>query len=953
MKTISVMRRLLVGASLAALSTHAFAQEAAEPNANAVEEVVVTGSRIVRNGNNAPTPVTVATVEALQTNTPSNIPDALNKLPAFAGSRGQATLGAGSAPNQGNYLNLRGFGVERTLILMDGRRVPSTNAAGNVDTNTLPQMLIQRVDVVTGGASAVYGSDAVTGVVNFVLDKKFTGLKGVVQGGVSSRGDNNSWRGGLAGGSDIFDRGHVIWSVEHYQSDGIKSKYDRPLGDGIYQEAGAGTAANPFHIVKNGRVSNTSFGGLILNGPLAGQMFMPGGALATFNPGTPTGNTNLASGGDGGYVQGNTLLARLRTDQAFGRFEYQLSDDVTGFMQVAAAESRVVYRGRNVSRGAAGTANAITIYSGNAFLPASVQSALTATNTASFNLGRYDKDFGQLAEIDALTDGLQTTVGLQGKFKDRWNWETYYTHGEGRVRMPTRYNVNNPRFYAAIDAVKDGGGNIVCRVTLTNPGLYPGCVPMNIFGDGTPSAAAIKYVLGTTQFQTINKMDDAAFNVTGDLFNTWAGPVSVAAGYEYRSQSMVQTTNANPQTAIDTTGLRGFNSNTQAWTQNIVAPTQGSNSVWEANIEAVVPLLKDVALVKNLEFNGAFRYTDYSTSGVAKTWKLGLNYSPIDDVRFRLVRSRDIRAPTLNDLYGGQTIALTGYTDLHTGVAGFVNGSSQGNPNLLPEVADNEVAGVVYQPHWLPGFSISLDYYNIVINNAIGSVGGNNTATQQECERSGGTSILCSLYIRPNGFSDRSAANYPTMILTQSLNIAKTYTHGVDLEASYNFNLEDIHSPVPGSLDLRMLLSNQPVLKSRALPSAVTLNQAGAASLGPGSVAPAKYRLNFSANYRLENFQAGVSIRYWSSLKPSSNPTLVYSDPNIPAITYVDMNLSYDLTYANHKATAFVSVANLFDKDPPVYASTSFTGNPGFFYPTPTGYDVVGRYFTTGLRFKF
>jgi outer membrane receptor protein involved in Fe transport len=477
---------------------------------------------------------------------------------------------------------------------------------------------------------------------------------------------------------------------------------------------------------------------------------------------------------------------------------------------------------------------------------------------------------------------------------------------------------------------------------------------MNIFGDGRPSQAAINYVLGTTQFQTINKMDDAAFNVTGDLFNTWAGPVSVAAGYEYRSQSMVQTTSDNPQDFPDFTGLRGgFNTSTQAWTQNIVAPAQGSNSVWEANVEAVVPLLKDVTLVKNLEFNGAFRYTDYSTSGVAKTWKLGLNYSPIDDLRFRLVQSRDIRAPTLNDLYGGQTVALTGYTDLHTQVAGFTNSSSQGNPDLKPEVADNTVAGVVYQPHWLPGFSLSVDYYNVVINNAIGSVGGNNTATQQECERSNGTSILCSLYVRPNGFSDRSAANYPTLIITQNLNIAKTYTHGIDVESGYTLDLGDLHSPVPGVLDFRALLSYQPVLKSRSLPSAVTLNQAGAASLGPGAVAPQEYRLNLSVNYRLDAFQANVGVRYWSKLRPSSNPTLVYSDPNIPSITYVDLSLSYDLAYDSHKATAFLSVSNLFDKAAPVYASTSFTGNPGFFYPTPTGYDVVGRYFTTGLRFRF
>ena len=952
MKTISTSRLLLMSASVMAIGTQAFAQTA-EQKPTDVQEIVVTGSRIVRNGYSAPTPITVATVEQLQATTPSNIPDALNKLPAFSGSRGQQSLGNGASPNQGNYLNLRAFGIERTLVLLDGRRVPSSNIAGNVDTNTLPQLLVQRVDIVTGGASAVYGSDAVTGVINFVLDKKFTGLKGVVQGGISAQNDDRSWRGGLAGGADVFDRGHVIWSVEHYQSDGIKSKYDRPLGAGIYQEAGKGTAASPFVTVANGRVSNTSFGGLITTGPFAGQMFLPDGTLTKFNPGTPTGNTNLASGGDGGYVIGNALLARLRTDQFFGRFEYEFSPKVTGFIQAAAGEARTVYRGQNESR-AAGGANAINIYSGNAFLPANVQAGLDAAKVASFNLGRYNSDFGNAIEMDALTTGLQLTMGLQGKYDDKWNWEGYYTHGEGRVRLPSRYNVNNPRFYAAIDAVKDASGNIVCRVTITNPGLYPGCVPMNLFGDGRPSKAAMNYIFGTTQFQTTNRIDDVAFNVSGDVFSTWAGPVSVAAGYEYRSQSMVQSTSDNPNTRPDFTGLRGpFTTGTQVWTRNVVAPASGSNTVWEMNAETAVPLLKDVFLAKNLELNGAYRYTDYKTSGVAKTWKVGLNYSPFEDLRFRLVRSRDIRAPTLNDLYAGKSLSITGYTDLHTGVAGFTNTSSQGNPNLVPEVADTDVAGLVYQPHWLPRFNISVDYYNIVIENAIGSVGGNNTATQQECERSNGTSPLCSLYVRPLPFSDRSAANYPTTILNQSLNIANTYTHGVDVETSYNFDLADIAAPLAGNVDLRLLVSHQPVIKSRALPTAVTLNQAGAASLGPGSPAPAEYRVNLSLGYKLNKLSTNLTFRHWTELHPSSNPTLVYSDPNIPAITYVDLNVSYDVAWRDHAGSLFLTVTNLTDQDAPLYASTSFTGNPGFAYPTPYGYDVIGRYFTTGLRFKF
>ena len=197
--------------------------------------IVVTGSRIVRNGNSAPTPVTVVSAEQLAATTPTNIPDALNKLPAFTGSRSPNTIATGTNPGTGNYLNLRAFGTQRTLILLDGRRVPPTSYDGTVNVDVLPQALMQRVDVVTGGASAVYGSDAVTGVVNFVLDKRFEGLKGVAQGGISSRNDDESWKVGLAGGISLFGgRGHLIGSVEHTDRQGIPSKFDRPYGEGIY-----------------------------------------------------------------------------------------------------------------------------------------------------------------------------------------------------------------------------------------------------------------------------------------------------------------------------------------------------------------------------------------------------------------------------------------------------------------------------------------------------------------------------------------------------------------------------------------------------------------------------------------------------------------------------------------------------------------------------------------------
>ena len=220
---------VILGVPVVVLAQSPATQSAVEQGV--LEEVVVTGSRVITNGDNSPTPVTVVTTEELAVTTPSNVPDALNKLPVFSGSRGQQTLGNASQNSTGNFLNLRGVGIIRTLILFDGHRVPPTAADGTVDTNTIPQLLLQRVDVVTGGASAVYGSDAVTGVVNFVVDKKFNGLKAQGQAGRSVFGDNATVRFGIAGGMDVAGgRGHIEGSAEHYNSDGIPYKTDRAAG---------------------------------------------------------------------------------------------------------------------------------------------------------------------------------------------------------------------------------------------------------------------------------------------------------------------------------------------------------------------------------------------------------------------------------------------------------------------------------------------------------------------------------------------------------------------------------------------------------------------------------------------------------------------------------------------------------------------------------------------------
>lgn len=938
---------LVPGLAQAQVQAQAQAQDDQASGSDAAattQGIVVTGSRVISNGNNSPTPVTIVSTEQMAATTPSNVPDALNKLPVFSNSRGAQTLGNAGANNVGNFLNLRGFGVIRTLILFDGRRVPATNADGTVDTNTLPQMLLQRVDVVTGGASAVYGSDAVTGVVNFVLDKKFTGLKTNLQTGLSGQGDAFSWRGGLAYGTDLLDnRGHFMASYEHYDSDGLPDKRSRANGRKFYSENGAGTAANPFHLAENTRAAYASWGGLIQSGALAGYTFDTPTSYRPFVHGTATGTAGIESGGDGVTITPSALTAALKTDQAFARFDYEISDSLAFFAQGSFARSE------NSNAFAPMTIFSKTISASNPYLPQSARDIMAAAGTTSFTFSRFVDDVDP-AITRAVADNYNGSLGLTGKL-GTFDWEASYTFGRTRQTVTNINNVNNGKLAAALDTV-EVNGQIVCRVSVTNPGLYPGCVPMNPFGAGSISAAAADYVRDDTRFTLTNTTHDFNAFVSGSPFDTWAGPVKVALSGEYRRLSLSNVSSAQPSSRVDCTGLlyncvasSATSNGTAMYAGNVTADMSAHQSISEVALEVNVPLLRDKPLFRSLDLNGAVRYAHYSVSGNATTWKVGLDWHLSDELSLRGTRSRDIRAPTLYDLFSPRQESLTGFTDTHTNTAGIVTIISSGNPDLKPEVANTLTLGGVYRPAWLPGFSVAIDYFRIKIANAISAVGGNSAETLAQCEASGGTSPLCDLYVRPYGFSNTSADNYPSYILSRSLNVAQTQTEGVDMEMNYQSNLGE------GRLSLRGMLTYQPKLETVQFAGSTPINAAGAAGQ-QGVAGQAKWRASAIVSYALDSFSVDVQERWRSSLKQSGNPLLVYSDPKVPAVAYTDLNLAF-YPGADKNKQFFVSVQNLFDQEAPVFISPAFASNPGFYYPAANGDDVIGRYFTIGVRGKF
>jgi iron complex outermembrane receptor protein len=954
------------------LSIDAVAQEAAAAKSGQgppvsdsdqpIEQVVVTGSRVITNGNSSATPLTVVSTEDLAQTTPSDIPDGLNKLPIFAGSTSQRTTSGATSNGEGDFLNLRDFGAQRTLILLNGNRVPATAQDGTVNVDTLPQLLIKRVDVITGGASSVYGSDAVTGVVNFVLDTTFNGLKTEAQTGISGQGDDMSWKAGFAAGTNLFGgRGHIEFSYEHYTSDGISDMKSRPLGADVYTEAGLGTAASPYYLAPNSRYVQETPGGYIENGPLKGNFFPSTGVMAPYSFGTPLiGNSGASSGGDGGFSGeapsdcsgcNQSLIGALHDDQGFVRFDYDLADHLHAYAQLSAADSY------NFNSFFSQWFNQ-SVPSTNVYLPPAAAATLAAAGTPSFGFERQFEDYPQWSS-EAQTQSYNATVGFSGAAWGDYHWNAHYTYGESILQDSNPYNTNNQRLTAALDSVlvpagMPNAGTAVCAVSLTAyASQYAGCQPLNPFGPNAPTGAAVQWIDGDTTFHQYDKLNDLAADLAGTLFNGWAGPFKGAFSAEYRYSTLESDSNFNSTAKINCAGLNpvSCNPNEALWGQSVVSslPKVGEG-VWEGAVEADAPLVKDLPLVQLFDLDLAARYTRYSISGPATTWKIGPVWTVYNDLTFRATASRDIRAPTLYDLYAPQASNNQGYQDLLTGVTANTRTVTQGNPDLKSEISRTTTAGFVYTPSFVPNFSLALDTFHIVINNAITQVNGTNPSVEELCNSSNGTSPYCSLYIRPISPTSTAPGNYPTYVLVESLNVAKTSTHGFDAEANYHFGLEQVNSNLEGTINTRLFLTYQPsFLTNTGIPGAVITDAAGAVPL-------AATRVTFDYGYVDGPFSVNAETRYHTSERQNSNPTLVFDTPAVPAISYTDLTLAYHFRLRPRDSASagqvFLSIQNLMNQQPHIWMPLGYTSAPGFAFPAPYDEDVIGRYFTVGVKYQ-
>lgn len=934
--------------------------------AGSFADIVVTGTR-TRSTLAAPTPTQAFTLENMEARGQSNVTQMLLEVPAFSGRSSNVTTGQRGERAGTNYADLRALGSMRTLVLVNGRRfvpVVPLNVAGyayQVDLNQIPTLMIERVDVVTGGASAQYGSDAIAGVVNLVLRERFDGVKVEAQTGISQLGDGHQYRFGLLGGFSFAEgRGHVVLSADYDRSQGLGGPSSRKWSNprwAIFTDPTA-TASNGLarNVLDNDvQAGNRAPGGLIVNttglsaaarSALIGLQFDSPTTVSPFERGkynpalTPTTFSGTQSGGGHSRLDNISLLPSVERKVVWGHASYELSDNITAFVDASWAHTKGRIEGFVLSDQSSiydpvtQTGTQVRIFSDNAFIPAVLRPFIpapagpaTATQPAeSFTMSRHNYDFGD-RNSGTDTKGYTFTAGLKGELGGGWTWDASYIYGSNDYERLVLNQRDRQRYALAADAVRNPANDqIVCRSTLTNP--TNGCVPVNLFGSGTPSEAALDYFTFTATGVSRYRQNAAQANLQGSPFATWAGDVAIAAGVEWRHESVDATVDEVQQSG-NPDELWGL-------------AYDGRFTVVEGYLEATAPLATDLSWAKSLAVNGAVRHARYgkdaSAAGGQTTWKLGATYEPVNGLLFRAGHSLDIRAPSLYELRvpnlnNVQNIGFRGAT-----ASGVLVGSG-GNPNLTPEKAKTTTLGFTLRPAALRGFGFSVDYFNISIKDVIRSVGGQNVALF--CER--GITSYCDLLRFNSGGVMLSIQN-------QLLNLASLKTNGVDFTANYNGSLgEDQFSVRATATYTRHYTTTIPT------PSGVPTVEEVAG--GVNTNAQPRWKGNLIATYTHGPLTVSPNVRYVGkglvspllSDKPTATAPIGMSSSDNSVGDYYVFGLSASVNILPDEGfQVFGVVDNLFNRDPEIVTNA-------FGVPATNGglYDFIGRYFRVGVRAKF
>lgn len=965
----------LLTLSACLLATPVLAQDA-DSDQDVVEEVtaqgqtqntpiVVTGSRIA-SGFNAPTPVQVVGAERLQQRGASNIGEALNEIPAFRSTETPASSGLSPAAGYvgGRILDLRGLGSVRTLTLVDGKRfVPSTTQA-TVDTNMIPSILLSRAEVVTGGASAVYGSDAVSGVVNLILDRKLTGYRFNAQAGSSEYGDNEVWQFGGAGGWQIGSSAHLVVGGEYESNSGVDGCTDRDwcrygminlsrnpgvsdlptnniLG-GVYPWSAdyEGVTTPPASAYTGNRVPTLR--------PIDGITFSRDGTPRRYQFGSLVNSLYSFGGETDGAGENIYFDFPIVSPTKRWNGAALLTWEVTPALTMSLTANYGHGEGRHRAVGYRNTA--LVIQRDNPFIPRSgdptldIPTILAQSGATSFTLGKGFADVGP-ADLITKNNVYRGVLGLEYDLGNGWRADAYYQFGRNEFRRDLVGGVVTSRILKAVDAVALPNGTPVCRVNAdaSTANDDPNCVPINPFGfaQGSTFAAAADYVRDNGYQTNVTTQHVAAANITGSLVELPAGALKIAAGVEYRNDSVKGDADELTRTGQFFSGGGSIIS--------------GRIEVIEGYGETEIPLLANTSFAEELSLSAAIRRTQYSRSsdfhpssslGVT-TWKVGGIWAPFDALRFRVTRSRDIRAPNISELFGPNTRAQGILNDPQRGGVQTVVPITLGsNAGLVPEKADTFTVGVVLQPTggFLSRFRASIDYYDISIKDAISTLGQQNIVSR--CYD--GDPLSCSLITRDGD-------GMITNVVDTFQNVNELIARGIDFELSYR-------QPIgaDNALNLRVFASH---MRDLITVDAVGPTQRAGQTGLRGGTPPGIPDWTIDANATLDigrDFSFNTHVRwinkgfYNAAFVGAEQPGYVITAVNssstnaMPSRTYFDVLATYRIPIGptDQRAALYVGIDNMFNVSPPNFPGANGSGNNVLFNP-------VGRFFKMGVRVNY
>jgi len=943
----------------------------AAANAASAEQgqIVVTGSRIARRDYVAQSPIVTQTKEVLENTGAPTIDAALLQLPQFQpGTGGFTNSSSGGAGVGQSTLNLRGLTATRTLVLLDGRRLEPGNASNVIDINTIPSSAISGVEVITGGASATYGSDAIAGVVNFKLYHRFDGIRLDAQSGIGQRGDAPQRQVSLITGTRFAEgRGSLMLSGEYSDRGGLtyrdrpfstpSGSYNATLPNAAYVVSGtnlpsqaAVNAVYAKYSIPAGTVARTvqqgvnADGTLFVNNTTNAYNYRPDTSPCMYVSGTLVRYDGLCT---------NTLQLPLKRYAFLGRSEYEVSSGLKVFAQGQFSRSISLAQGSHPQLASAG-ASSFTIPVTNPFIPADLRTLLQSRSnpTATFEITKRLVD-GGVRHYRDVADTYQVLAGAEGTIPGiDWNYEVYGSHGHTRfedVSFDGSYSLSAIR--QLVNAT-DGGAS------LCSGGL-------NLFSTATISNSCVSYIQRTTRSRTTLGQDEVVADLTGSVFKLPAGDVKVAISGTYRKNRF----RSNPDPLLQVGDIAAVNG---------IPATTGTTRVTEGAIEVLVPVLADLPLVKSLNLTAGYRYSHYNLFGGVSTYKISADWRIASPLLLRGGYQRAVRAPNIGELFlapsaavanlgtigdactatsalrtganGAQVRALCIATGVPTTLIDSFNGAAavpattQGNINLKPEKADSYTIGGVFQPTFAGGafrrMTLSVDYYNIRISQAISSI--DVPTSLAKCFNSDGsnpsydpTSIYCQTIVRNPGTGQIANSFQPL------LNIGGIKTAGVDVAFDWSLPFEALKLG-KGALNINLTLNYLDTFKIQTSPVSPFQEAAGTIA-GPSSTVQSYAKWKYSSTYTLAlgKVELGMRWRHTSSFRDSSfitNPATTV--PGTPAYDYFDI---IGKLKVSNRIEFRGGVTNVGDRNPPPVQGFSGTTNMGI-------YDVVRRAFYIGVK---